>query len=200
MTAYLDKNRILDAARVVFARHGYRRATLADIVHPLGVTKTAIYHHFSGGKEEIFHALVLREENSVLTDMESAVAAEKEPPAKLRALILAKLTHFQQLRELLMVPRDVGEEVAQLYAGHETSFRASERAMIAAILKEGQRTSIFRPIDTGHLAKNVQTILNRLELPLIYEDTSDQMEHEVDDLLDILFHGIMTARGENHIR
>jgi len=90
--------------------------------------------------------------------------------------------------------------VAQLYAGHETSFRASERAIIAAILKEGQRTSIFRPIDTGHLAKNVQTILNRLELPLIYEDTSDQMEHEVDDLLYILFHGIMTARGENHIR
>jgi len=163
-----------------------------DIVHPLGVTKTAVYHHFPGGKEEIFHALVIREENAVLADMEDAVAAQQDPPAKLRALILAKLTHFQQLRELLMVPRDIGEEVAQLYAAHETSFRASERAMIAAILSEGQRTGVFRAINTEQLAKNVQTILNRLELPLIFEDTPDTMEREIDDLLYILFHGILT--------
>lgn len=192
MASFLDKNRIMDAARIVFARHGYRKATLADIVHPLGVTKTAVYHHFPGGKEEIFHALAVREENSVLADMEAAVAAQQDPPAKLRALILAKLTHFQQLRELLMVPRDIGEEVAQIYAAHETSFRASERAMIAAILSEGQQAGIFRTIDTGQLAKNVQTILNRLELPLIFEDTTDKMEREIDDLLYILFHGILT--------
>jgi len=192
MATFLDKNRIMDAARIVFARHGYRKATLVDIVHPLGVTKTAVYHHFPGGKEEIFHALVIREENAVLADMEDAVAAQQDPPAKLRALILAKLTHFQQLRELLMVPRDIGEEVAQLYAAHETSFRASERAMIAAILSEGQRTGVFRAINTEQLAKNVQTILNRLELPLIFEDTPDTMEREIDDLLYILFHGILT--------
>ncbi len=192
MASFLDKNRIMDAARIVFARHGYRKTTLADIVHPLGVTKTAVYHHFPGGKEEIFHALAVREENSVLADMEAAVAAQQDPPAKLRALILAKLTHFQQLRELLMVPRDIGEEVAQIYAAHETSFRASEREMITAILSEGQQAGVFRTINTGQLAKNVQTILNRLELPLIFEDTTDKMEREIDDLLYILFHGILT--------
>ncbi len=191
MATFLDKNRILDAARVVFARHGYRKATLTDIVHPLGVTKTAVYHHFPGGKEEIFHALAVREENAVLADMQAAVAVQATPPRKLRALILAKLTHFQQLRELLMVPRDIGEEVAQIYAAHETSFRASERAMIAAILRDGQQAGVIRAIDTEQLAKNVQTILNRLELPLIFEDGSDKMEREVDDLLYILFHGIL---------
>ncbi|HOF04685.1 MAG TPA: TetR family transcriptional regulator [Syntrophales bacterium] len=197
MTTCLDQNRILDAARVAFARHGFRKTTLADIVHPLGVTKTAVYHHFPGGKEEIFHALIVREEGFILADMESAVAAVKDPPARLRSLIMAKLTHFQRLRELLMVPRDVGEEVAQLYARHETSFRTSERDMIAAILRQGQVEGCFRPIETEQLARNVQTILNRLELPLIFENGPEKMEQEVDDLLYILFHGIMTGKGEN---
>ena len=191
MANILDKNRILDAARTVFARHGFRKASLADIVRPLGVANTAVYHHFPGGKEEIFHAVIDREEHAVLTDMQQALASSADPSRQLRALIMAKLTHFQQLRELLMVPRDVGEEVAQLYDAHETAFRASERAMISSLLREGQAAGLFRSNDPDHLAKSVQTVLNRLEVPLIFEETPDKMEQEVDELLELLFYGIM---------
>jgi hypothetical protein len=90
-----------------------------------------------------------------------------------------------------MVPRDVGEEVAQLYATHETTFRASERALISSLLIAGQKSGIFRTLDPEHLAKNLQTILNRLEVPLVFEETPDKMEEEVDDLLQLLFYGIM---------
>jgi AcrR family transcriptional regulator len=192
MANMLDKNRILDAARTVFARRGFRKASLTDIVRPLGVANTAVYHHFPGGKEEIFHAVINREERAVLSDMQQALSSSADPPHQLRALIMAKLTHFQQLRELLMVPRDVGEEVAQLYAAHETTFRASERALISTLLRKGQESGIFRPRDPEELAKNLQTILNRLEVPLVFEETPDKMEAEVDDLLQLLFFGIMT--------
>ncbi|MFA5180260.1 MAG: helix-turn-helix domain-containing protein [Syntrophales bacterium] len=197
MAGTLDKNRILDAARTVFARHGFRKASLADIVRPLGVANTAVYHHFPGGKEEIFHALITREEESVLADMKLAVSCQEDPPRQLRALILAKLIHFQQLRELLMVPRDVGEEVAQLYAAHETSFRASERDMITSLLRKGQASGLFRPADPERLSKSMQTVLNRLEIPLVFEETPDKMEHEVDDLLELLFFGIMNRGTMN---
>jgi AcrR family transcriptional regulator len=199
MANILDKNRILDAARTVFARHGYRKASLADIVRPLGVANTAVYHHFPGGKEEIFHAVINREEHAVLTDMQQALSSSADPPRQLRALIMAKLTHFQQLRELLMVPRDVGEEVAQLYAAHETTFRASERALISALLRMGQTAGIFRSIDPDHLAKNLQTVLNRLEVPLVFEETPDKMEQEVDDLLELLFYGIMAQEVKRDV-
>jgi AcrR family transcriptional regulator len=191
MASILDKNMILDAARTVFARHGYRRASLADIVRPLGVANTAVYHHFPGGKEEIFHAVITREEHAVLTGMEQGLSSSADPPRQLRALIMAKLTHFQQLRELLMVPRDVGEEVAQLYAAHETTFRDSERDMIAALLRKGQTDGIFRSADPEHLAKTLQNVLNRLEVPLVFEETPDKMEREIDDLLQLLLYGIM---------
>ena len=52
----LTTRALLDAARGLFARHGYAQASLADIVAPPGVTKRALYHYF-GRKEELFRAI-----------------------------------------------------------------------------------------------------------------------------------------------
>ena len=198
MAGPLDRNKILDAARIVFARHGFRKSSLTDIVRPLGVAKTAVYHHFPDGKEEIFHAVIRREEEAVLRDMEQALSNREGPAQRMRALILAKLTHFHRLRALLDVPRDVGEEVTQIYASHETSFRGSERALIAGLLAEGRQTGLLRPLDPERLAKNIQTLLTRLELPLVFDATPETMEREVDDLLDLIFYGIMKPEACNH--
>lgn len=190
MAGSIDREKILDAARVCFARLGYRRASLAAIVRPLGVAKTAIYHHFPCGKEEIFHALIDREEAAVLREMAQAVNAVPDPPGQLRALFMAKLTHFHKLRALLRVPRDVGEEVAALYEGRETTFREKERVMITAILRRGQDEGVFRPGDPVALAKIIQTVFNRLELPLVFHDSPEAMNQEVEALFDLLFYGI----------
>ena len=198
MAGPLDRNKILDAARVVFARHGFRKASLSDIVRPLGVAKTALYHHFPRGKEEIFHAVIQREEEKVLGDMERALGDGQPPPRQMRALILAKLKHFHQLRALLKVPRDVGEEVAQIYASHETSFRTSEKAMIADLLRRGQDSRLFRALDPERLAKHIQMILVRLELCLVFDQTPETMEGEVDDLLALLFNGIMRPEAREN--
>jgi len=188
---HLDREKILEAARVVFGRHGYRKASLADLVRPLGVAKTAIYHHFPRGKEEIFRALIDREEGAVLGEMEQAVASVADPRHGLRALFLAKVTHFQELRRLLCVPRDVGEEVAALYGAHGTTFRERERSLIAAFIRRGQEEGLFRPGDPDRLARTVQSVLNRQELALVFEETPEVMTREVDELLDLILYGIM---------
>lgn len=187
----LDKTQILDAARAAFARHGFRKTSLGDIAQPLGVAKTALYHHFPGGKEDIFHAVINREEETVLANMEEAVALEDNPSRRLRALVLAKLIHLRHLRDLLMVPRDVGEEVSLLYEAHETAFRTAERALIARILATGQEVGLFRRIDLEALAIRVQFVLNRMELPLLFEESPEEMTRELDGLLDLLLHGIL---------
>ncbi|ONI84379.1 TetR family transcriptional regulator [Actinosynnema sp. ALI-1.44] len=48
---------ILDAAAAVFDRHGFVGASLSDILAEAGVTKGALYFHFTS-KEELAHALV----------------------------------------------------------------------------------------------------------------------------------------------
>lgn len=48
---------LLKASRTVFVRHGFRRTSMSMVAAEAGVTRQAIYHHFSS-KEELFSALV----------------------------------------------------------------------------------------------------------------------------------------------
>src|ERR1700692_2956682 len=50
-------DRILSAAENVFARFGYRRASMSQIAEEAGLTRQALYHHYPS-KEAMFRAVV----------------------------------------------------------------------------------------------------------------------------------------------
>lgn len=191
MAITLDKNKIMDAGLTVFAQHGFRKASLADIARPLGVAKTALYHYFPGGKRELLHSLIQREEDLVLCEMRRAMTTAMDPREQLHALIVSKLDHFSRLRELLDVSQDVGEEIFLIYKGHETSFHEAEEAMIRQILDTGCETGLFQIADTARIASNIRIILHHLEFPFVFEKNRENREKDIDILLDILFYGIV---------
>ena len=51
------KNKILDAALQIFVRKGYSETRMDDIVHASGMSKGAIYHHYSS-KRDLFLELI----------------------------------------------------------------------------------------------------------------------------------------------
>jgi len=51
------RQRILDVAARLFAAHGFAGTSIRDIAADLGLTKAALYYHFSS-KEELLHELV----------------------------------------------------------------------------------------------------------------------------------------------
>ena len=57
MTRLATRDKILQAAREVFAEKGYHRALVDDIVRASQTSKGAVYHHFPN-KEALFLALV----------------------------------------------------------------------------------------------------------------------------------------------
>ena len=54
--AELTRQRIIDAAREVFLARGVSRSTLEHIAARAGVTRGAVYWHFSN-KTDLFHAM-----------------------------------------------------------------------------------------------------------------------------------------------
>ncbi len=189
MAISLDRNKILDVCRAEVARHGFRKASLTDIARHLGVVKTALYHHFPGGKRELMNAVIQREQDIVLHEMLETIKIKEDPKKMLRNLILAKLTHFHRLRELFDVVIDVGEEVAKIYYEHKTTFQTAELDMIQSILQIGQEQNVFQHANMTRLASIIQSDLHYLELPLVF-NSSEDMEQIVDELLAILFYGI----------
>jgi AcrR family transcriptional regulator len=51
---------LLSAARELFAERGYAAVGTEEIVQRAGVTRGALYHHFRGGKEDLFRAVLIQ--------------------------------------------------------------------------------------------------------------------------------------------
>ena len=69
---------VLDAALREFVRNGYRGTSMEGIAEAAGVTKPVVYKCFPS-KEELFRALLEREERKLLTEVGAAMPASLDP-------------------------------------------------------------------------------------------------------------------------
>jgi TetR/AcrR family transcriptional regulator, cholesterol catabolism regulator len=77
--------RILDAAEQLFAGKGFDSVTLRDIALPLGLTHSALYYHFPGGKEELFAEVMERNIRRHGAGLAKAMEGAPDLRGKLRA-------------------------------------------------------------------------------------------------------------------
>jgi AcrR family transcriptional regulator len=87
-------DQIIDAARTVFYTKNFDQATMADIERESSLTRGAIYYHFKGGKEEIYLALMDREEKELLEQFRAIAKKEKDPVKGLKAVLDAYMDAF----------------------------------------------------------------------------------------------------------
>src|SRR5262249_6385152 len=91
-----SRERILDAAMEIFARYGYRRASMDQVAEAAGLTRQAVYHHFAS-KEALFRAAVDALHDGALEAAVSAGAAAEQAghglPDVLATLIDAKIRY-----------------------------------------------------------------------------------------------------------
>jgi TetR/AcrR family fatty acid metabolism transcriptional regulator len=99
------RERILDGALDVFARKGYHRAIVDDIVRASGTSKGAVYHHFPN-KEAVFVALVDDFAELLASRLAAAVSARQGALDKVDAALTAVLTTFadnERLARLILL-------------------------------------------------------------------------------------------------
>ncbi len=121
--------RILDAAMLVFRRHGFRRSSIEQAAEAAGLTRQALYHHFKS-KEALFRAVIEQlHENALAAEIAAANAAEKAE-GSLADILIAEVTgrlrqviasfegspHIEELfSEHLVQARDLYQRYAGLY-------------------------------------------------------------------------------------
>jgi AcrR family transcriptional regulator len=81
-----SRERILEAAMTVFARFGYRRASMDQIADEVALTRQAVYHHFPT-KEALFRAVVETLHEGAY-EAEAAAGREQEQAGRSLADIL----------------------------------------------------------------------------------------------------------------
>ncbi|MDX2147775.1 MAG: TetR/AcrR family transcriptional regulator [Planctomycetota bacterium] len=80
------REQLLDRATELFARHGYARATTAELAKAAGVTEPIIYRHFQS-KRELFIALIKRTGQQTIRLWEEHLARYTDPAERLRRLM-----------------------------------------------------------------------------------------------------------------
>ena len=129
------RDRILDAAMLVFRRQGFRRSSIEQAAEAAGLTRQALYHHFKS-KEELFRAVIERlHENALAAEIAAGEAAEKAG-GSLADILIAEITarigqliaplegspHIEELfSEHLLQARDIYQKYAAHYAAQLTS-------------------------------------------------------------------------------
>jgi AcrR family transcriptional regulator len=70
---------LITAARAVFAERGYAGVSTEEIVQRAGVTRGALYHHFPGGKESLFQAVLVEVSAETTRDIAGRAVAAGDP-------------------------------------------------------------------------------------------------------------------------
>jgi AcrR family transcriptional regulator len=89
---------VLDAALDIFAEGGFADASMAAVARRAGITKPVLYDCFPGGKQEIYFALLDREEERFLDHMVGVVSATRHMP--LEGALRAGLSAFLEYAEI----------------------------------------------------------------------------------------------------
>lgn len=184
------RQNIIDAAREIFARYGFRKATMDEIARAARKGKSSLYHYFKS-KEEVFQEVVEQEATEVKAEIARAVAAEKTPQQKFRAYVVTRMTAFKRVANLFTAFKDEYLESYSFIERLRENYNRYEIETIAAILKEGLEKGIFAVKNLELTAYTIFIAAKGLEYSWALEPDMKQVEINIDSMLDVLFNGLV---------
>lgn len=140
------RERMLDAATLVFAEKGFEAAAMDDIAFAAGMTKPTLYRYFSS-KESLFEAVFVNALDLLVAAISDAIAQNKGPISQLEAIIRAIVPTF---REHLASLRSMSGATAHVERGRRQIFRNRREAIetqLASVVSDGIEKGLFWDAD-----------------------------------------------------
>src|SRR5260370_23926682 len=130
------RTRILDAAMLVFRRHGFRRSSIEQAADAAGLTRQALYHHFKS-KEALFRAVIERLYESALAAEIAAAHAAEKAGGSLADILVAQLTG--RLRQVI-ASFDGSPHIEELFSEHLVQARDLYQKYTGLYVAQGRAT------------------------------------------------------------
>jgi AcrR family transcriptional regulator len=189
------KGQIIEAAREVFAKYGYRKTTIEDIASSVYKAKSSVYHYFTG-KDEIFRAVIEREASQLIDSLRGAVDAEKTPVMKFRTLFRFLCEKIEETTNYYHLIKDEWYDVFDFTTEVKNKNENIIIDIIVSIFNEGNRQGVFKVDNPEIKAKAIQVALFGFLIPGgIFKPV--EISANIDPFLDIVLHGIMKRSEKN---
>jgi AcrR family transcriptional regulator len=193
------RTRILDAATLVFRRHGFRRSSIEQAAEAAGLTRQALYHHFKS-KADLFRAVIEQlHENALAAEIAAASAAEKAG-GSLADILVAQVTgrltqliasfdgspHIEELfSEHLIQARDLYQKYAELYGEQGV-------ATIQRVCRK-QRLTLTKGMTSRDFARCIEMAVNGTKSAYPKMHPSDAFLKDLETMIRALVAGAVSA-------
>ena len=184
------KRKIVIDAGDIFSRFGFRKTTMSDIAGKTGMGKSSLYYYFKS-KEEVFEQVVIYEADILIGELTKALEKSSGAKEKLKNYITVRMQVLHNLSNYYnavfsddLSHFDFIEKVRERYNKEEIQ-------TIQRILNKGIKQGQFRIENTELAAIAIFTAMKGLEIPLFWHKVSDKPEMRSENMLNILFYGIV---------
>lgn len=184
------RKEIIQVARGLFSRYGFRKTTMEDIAHATHKGKSSLYYYFPN-KEEVFHAVIMHEAAILRKALQEHTEHIHDAAQKLKAHIRIRMKTMKTLVGHYNEAKHEHDSHYSFIENLRETFDRDEAEAIREILDEGIRQGQFQLIDTSLAAKALVTALKGLEYPLVWQGEHDDLEKRLEKMTKILFFGLL---------
>jgi len=186
------RDTIVQSARDLFSRFGFRKTTMDDIALSMRKGKSSIYYYFKG-KEEIFEAVVVSEA-AELKDRLTEVLRQNsdDPQQQLHQYMTERLKSIQQLANFYNALRSDYLSHLEFINRVREKYRNEEIHMLEIILRLGIRKGVYQIADPRIASLAIVTAMQGMENPIFLGTIENiEIETRLDAILEIIFNGIL---------
>ena len=188
---------ILAAARKRFAYYGFSKVTMDEIASDVGLAKPSLYYYFPT-KEKLFRAVIGREQEKFVRDIELMLKEDAPAGEKLRGYVDTRIRLFRELVNLSALGVQSWAEVSSIFGDLFTSLEEQELKLLQAVLLAGKGTGELGLVNPAQTAKLILHALHGLRLrtfsggrpPQAEDGTYADLKKESDHLIDLLLNGM----------
>ncbi len=184
------KKILIDVSRDLFAKHGKRNTTMHEIAEASKKGRRTLYTYFTN-KEEIFRAVVEKELEYLLEELDKVFISELSADEKLKNFAL---THLDTVKHIVnrngSLRADFFTDIYQVERSRK-KINTKEIAMIRVMLQEGVEQKVFKRMDLDLSAAVIFHIIKGLEVPYIRKNLTKSFEKNKDTIVEFIFKGIV---------
>ena len=184
------KDSIVLVAQKMFKRFGFRKTTMDEIAVAARKGKSSLYYYFKS-KEEVFEAVVEKEATTLRTDIITNIGKCNSAMEKLRVYIFVRMDGFRNWGNFYEALKDEYLSNYEFIEKIRIKYDRSETETITQIINEGIENKEFKDLNAALTAKIIVTAMKGLEIPLLTaSDKKANFKKEINEMLEVLFHGI----------
>ncbi len=188
------RDEILDATDRLLARFGYKKMTIDDLAHEVGIGKGSVYLHFSS-KEEIALSHIDRIIERMKVRLKEISSADVSPDERLREMLLTRvLFRFDSVQHYTQSLNDLLADLRPRVLARRRRYFEDEAQIFAEVLQEGDKIKIFSAPDALETSETLLIATNSL-LPYSLNTKElgerSEIEERVRRLADLLLTGLL---------